>query len=201
LKFYISFIVILLCSCSSIPPTDQPINRISQNATERQRQLSQLENWNIRGKIAFIQPEERSNASLFWQYQAKPLKQKLNLTTYLGINVLSIESKNNTHSIEIDGETYQGNDLEELIYNLTGLVLPSKALTAWLKGIPYLYHDTIEYNAKTNLPLSLTSQYNGHMWLITYSNYHNVNGYLLAKSFTIKQQDLTIKIRINQWNT
>jgi len=172
-----------------------------QNANDRTRQLSQLKAWDIQGKIAFIQPGKRERASLNWQYQQEPLNQKLNLTSYLGINVLHLASENGQHKVEVDGEEYQSDDLEYLIYSLTGLTLPTEALSYWLKGIPYLKQDKLEYDELTQLPSKLTSRYNGQHWQVKYGKYQIVNQYRLATSFTISQSELTIKILVNKWTT
>ena len=102
--------------------------------------------------------------------------------------------------LKLMDQEYQGTNLNQLIYSLTGLTLPAQALTYWLKGIPFSSHDTIEFSEQTKLPSKLTSNYDDETWQISYKNYQNINGYLLAKSFTIKQNQLTIKIQINHWN-
>ena len=119
----------LISGCTTIHKPDEAAVGLTQNAGERLNQLAQLKSWTIQGKIAFLQQDKRERASLNWQYQEEPLNQRLNLTTYLGINVLHLESKNNWHIVEVDGQEYQSDDLEYLILSLTGLTLPAQALT------------------------------------------------------------------------
>ena len=90
--------------------------------------------------------------------------------------------------------------MDDLISTLTGLTLPTQALTFWLKGLPHSKKDNIVYNELTNLPSSLISQYNGKTWHISYDNYQTVNHHQLATKFTISQNDLTIRIFIKRWS-
>ena len=193
-------LVLLVSACSSIPKNQQTSPITQQQISKREYTLQSLTDWQLQGKIAFIQPGKREKANINWRYQTTPLNQKLNLTTYLGINVLQLKSKNGRHTVEVDGDEYHSDNLSQLIYSLTGLTLPTQALTYWLKGIPFTDSDVIVLDQASKLPSQLTSLYNDELWQISYKNYQNINGYLLAKNFIIKQQQLTIKIQINHWN-
>ncbi|MEW6992427.1 lipoprotein insertase outer membrane protein LolB [Colwelliaceae bacterium 6441] len=187
----------ILYGCASKKNIEQPIKVQSNDA--RIELLQTIKQWKINGKIAFIEKNKRESASIFWQYDQRQQSQKLNLTTFLGINVLSLISEKGLHIIEVDGETYRGNNLEQLIYSFTDLPLPTQALNFWLKGLPYSDNDQFSFNQLTGLPSELTSVYQGSTWHIQYRNYQQVNGMTLPHSFTIKQNELTIKISINQW--
>ena len=199
-KFCLFLLFILfLHGCSLV--SNQPNNTttvINQTLKERNQQMKALSQWQISGKIAFIQQDKRDSANLFWQH-LDAQNQRLNLTTYLGINVLKLESKNGLHTLEVDGKTYQGDDLSVLIYQLTQLPLPTKALHYWLKGLPYLQTDQITLDEKTSLPKLLTSTFNQQKWQISYQGYQTVNSHQLATKLVIKQEQLTIKININEW--
>jgi len=189
-----------LSGCSTISNKDSQI-LIKQSPQQRITQLEQLQQWKIKGKIAFIEKKSRNSATLSWQVNESKNTQLLNLTSYLGLNVLQLDSSKNNHKIQVDGKTYHGRDLEALIYSITGLTLPTKALTFWLKGIPYQEDDKISYQQSTQLPLTLSSNYNNELWQVSYANYQQINGYSLATKFSIRKDDLLIKIVINDWST
>lgn len=189
---------LVLSGCSTIPNKDSQV-LITQTPQQRITQLQQLQQWKIKGKIAFIEKKSRNSATLSWQVDENENSQKLNLTTYLGINVLQLNSNANSHKIQVDGKTYHGRDLETLIYSITGLTLPTKALTFWLKGIPYQENDKISYQETTQLPLTLSSYYNNELWQVSYSNYQQISSYSLATKFSIRKDDLLIKIVVNDW--
>lgn len=197
---YFSFLLLisfLLNGCASRQvPLQQPE---TQSITERNKQLLTLIDWKISGKIAFIEKNKRQSASLQWHNQQSKQQQTLNLTTILGINVFHLESDNGYHQIKVDGKTYQGKDLPQLIHSFTGLTLPIQALTFWLKGLAYNKGDQITYHPDSQLPSQLISQYEDKTWTITYDKYQWQRGYHLASKFTISQQNVLIKIVVNNW--
>lgn len=192
-----------LSGCSLLPSkssTVDPLNQTQvslQTQLERNQQMRLLLEWEITGKIAFLNEKKRQSANLFWQH--KNNEQRLNLTTYLGINVMELKSKNNVYTIEVSDKTYQSDNLDTLIYQLTGFKLPTKALSYWLKGLTYLDSDEITFDPITHLPQQLTSFFNLQAWQIYYQQYKLFNQHQLATKITIKQDDLTIKIAIKDW--
>lgn len=200
LKPLLSFLVLmtfLLSGCTSSPKKQVPL--IKQSTQERLANLQQLTQWRINGKIAFIETNKRNSATLSWRVNELDETQKLSLTSYLGINVLQLESNKNQHTLQVDGKTYQESNLDMLIYSLTGLTLPTKALSYWLKAIPYQATDVITYQESTKLPDTLSSYYNNELWQVRYSNYQQIGDYSLAKKLSIQKGDLLIKIAINTW--
>ena len=93
-----------------------------------------------------------------------------------------------------------------MIYTLTGLVLPTKALSTWLKGIKFNNQDEIFYNENSKLPEKLISysfeQQNKtkQIWQIEYRDYKSFSGHQLATKFNITHDNLTIKIALSQWS-
>ncbi|MDO6446448.1 lipoprotein insertase outer membrane protein LolB [Colwellia sp. 1_MG-2023] len=192
-------LLLLLHGCASNKIIERSSTSLHDTKEARLEKLKHIQQWQIKGKIAFLQKNKRESASLFWQYHQDTGQQTLKLTTYLGINVLTLHTDNGQHRVEIDGENYQSDNLEQLIYSLTGLILPTNALNYWLKGQVYSAADTISYDKQSELPNKLTSYYQGNIWQISYKKYQQVNDVSLAHQLSIKQNDLTIKIMINQW--
>ena len=194
---------LLLSGCANKPNTspEEITEHISQE--ERKAKLLAKSNWQIKGKIAFIQQlegkDKRESATIIWRANEKLATQELNLTSYLGINVLQLKSNKHQHLIKVDGEEYRGNDLPLLIYSLTGLVLPTNALSFWLKGLAYKDDDLVKVNVVTQLPTHISSQFEGDNWQIKYDNYRWFDNVQLATKFTIQKEDLLIKIIINKW--
>jgi outer membrane lipoprotein LolB len=203
--FYSTYLFILvvcimaLTGCSTTSPKAvQPL--VKQTHQQRNIQLQQLHQWKIKGKIAFFEKDTRNSFTLLWQVDKNTESQQLKLNHSLGINVLQLDSMANNHKIQVDGETYHGYDLEKLIYSITGLTLPTQALTFWLKGMPFQETDNISYQKTTQLPQTLSSHYNDELWQVSYANYQQIDGYNLATKFSIKNDDLLIKIVINDWS-
>ena len=199
-KLLIPCLLMLLTvtSCTSINNSSQVIinDKLIQTRTT---ELAQFSHWQVKGKIAFIQQQNRESASLFWQVNEAKASQLLKLTTYLGINVLSLEQSKQQVSITVDGEKHHSDNIDQLIWQLTGLTLPTKAMHFWLKGLPFAEHDRIVFDAK-GLPKTLTSFYQGRVWQINYQTFKQYQNVVLPNKLTVKQNDLTIKLAINQWS-
>ncbi len=196
---FIIFLLTVLSACTSTKDVPIDNNQLTQSIEYRNEQLLKLNTWTIAGKIAFINSKERQSATLHWQKDQNTHSESLNLSTVFGINVLELKREKSNFSLEVDGETYQTQDLDNLIYQLTGLNLPTRAMSHWLKGIAYLPSDYIQYHDITQLPTMLTSNYNNRSWQINYSKYHHIGPFQLAKQLTIRQDDLRIKIVIHSW--
>lgn len=114
--------------------------------------------------------------------------------------MFSLSTQNGQHKLEVDGKEYQSDNLEWLLYDLTGYLLPVSQLHAWLKGVSDNEQDFIQYDARTQLPASLSSFHNNREWRVKYSHYKNLGNLPLAHRLNITQGDLTIKIMINRWH-
>lgn len=195
----------ILSGCATKPSNDSPVLIVQQSATQRATQLTQVKQWRLRGKIAFIEQHKnkknkRESATIAWQVNEINHTQELNLTSYLGINVLHLASEHNHHLIKVDGKEYRANNLTQLVHSLTGLTLPTKALTFWLKGLPYQSTDEVKLSHTTQLPVSLNSFSDNVQWQIDYNKYQIFDGVPMATQFTIKKDSLLIKIAINKWS-
>lgn len=200
-QFIILFFISILSACSSINDIPVEGNQVNQDIETRNKQVAALNEWTITGKIAFINSQQRQSATLYWQKNETEKTESLNLSTLFGIKVLELEQRQDNFTLEVDGNVYDTQNLDALIYSLTGLNLPTRAMNHWLKGLAFLPTDKIVYHAKTQLPQSLTSRYNNKVWQVKYSNYYHIEQFQLAKQLTITQGDLRIKIVIHSWKT
>ncbi len=194
----------MLSGCATKPNIVSKDNMQILNSEQRVALLQKKKAWRLRGKIAFIQkiPDEqdkRESATIFWQVDENKNKQTLDLTSYLGINVLHLSSTQGEHFLKVDGKEYHSDNLSQLIYSLTGLTLPTEALSFWLKGLPYQADDQVVFDSKTSLPQSITSNYHNASWQISYEKYQIFKQLPMATKFTIKKNGLLIKIAIKQW--
>lgn len=196
-KFFSIFlmVILLLSGCAS---QHKNTTIIPQPALDREAALSSVSNWKIKGKIAFISPKERQSANLYWL--KRDAQQQLNLTSILGTNVFSIDSTGDFHTLTLDGKNYQGTNLDQLILELTGLKLPVDALGHWIKAIHHTSADQISYDPSSQLPRQLTTLHNGELWRIDYSNYRQIDHVALPLNIAIVQNELIIKLKINQWD-
>ncbi|MBB6544137.1 lipoprotein insertase outer membrane protein LolB [Thalassotalea piscium] len=192
-------LLLLVVSCSTKPTFDHQSLPTNYSPENRLLFLTAIKNWQISGKIAFIEGKEKKSATLFWQNNPKSQSEQLNLTTYLGINVLDVSFNGDIYTIRVEDKIYRHSDIDYILQSLSGYYLPSQALKQWIKALPFNSDDDIVYHKDTQLPVSINSYYDNKVWKILYSEYTRVNGIPLPKRLTIKQNNLTIKLIINQW--
>lgn len=190
-QLFLFSLLLLVTACSTKP--SQPLIDNSMRA----QQIAKLDDWQFSGKIGFISPQKKQSANLFWLQQ--PEQQQIKLTTFLGINVLSIEGQDPHYQLTVDGENYQTDNLTDLVYQLTGLVLPTQALTRWLLAAPYHPNDQVIYNDVSALPSELISHNYATAWHVYYQQYQPVKNMMLPMQLTLVQQNIKVKIKINQW--
>ncbi len=202
---YYLFILFTLSGCATTPSNNTSTLIVQHSTAQRETQLAQIKKWQLHGKIAFIEQHKdkkgkRESAAIIWRVNNINQTQELSLTSYFGINVLYLGSKKNQHLIKVEGKEYHTNNLTQLVHSLTGLTLPTKALSFWLKGLAYQSTDHLEYSPTTQLPLYIKSYYDNVQWQINYSRYQVFDGVQMATKFTIKTDDLFIKIAVKEWS-
>ncbi|TRX56401.1 lipoprotein insertase outer membrane protein LolB [Thalassomonas sp. M1454] len=184
-----------LSGCSSTPEATDA--ELFQDENQRSQQLENVTHWTIKGKIAFISPQEKQSANLFWQQQQDKIT--LKLTTFLGVNVLSLNSDDGLYTLKADGKTWRNENLDQLLSQVTNLNLPVNSLIYWVKGLKASNDDIITYSATNALPSQLQAWANNKFWQIEYQSYRLIDQYRLANKLTVKHNDLTIKMAISSW--
>ena len=193
-----AFIIAALLSifgCNTIPKASDA--ELFQDKNQRSQQLEKINDWTIKGKIAFITPQEKQSANLFWQQEQDKIT--LKLTTFLGVSVLSLNSENGLYTLKADGKTWQDEDIDLLLEQVTNLKLPVKSLIYWVKGLKASNEDIITYSATNALPSQLQAWVNNKFWQVNYQSYRLIGQYRLANKLTVKHNDLTIKMAISSW--
>lgn len=196
--FIVSIIILFLSNCSSLNHSKKSVKEYQQPKDYSQA-VAKITEWEVQGKIALLQKDKRESANLYWKNNETSQQQTLNLTTYLGINVLKLSSQREKHTLEVNGEKHQTRDINQMILQLTGYQLPTEALSFWLKGSAFSANDTVEVDSTSFLPKRISSFYAGAHWTIDYIKYTPFSGYQLPTQIVLKQKDFTLKIIIHQW--
>lgn len=168
------------------------------NATVKenwQRQLLQQDTWQVTGKLAVIQTKKRQSVNLFWS--TSPNKDNLNLTSFVGTSVLSLEKTPIQTTLDLNGETHTGKNAQALVFWLTGMNLPFLDDPHWLKGLP----NTQDYVADKRNRVSQASltDTKGELWQIRYSDYKKHGGYWLPYAITLTHNTVKLKLKVYSW--
>ena len=194
----LSLVLILLNGCTLLQSSVKPsANLIKANSVKA------LTQWQANGKIAIISENKRQSANFNWLQHNEDYKTYFN--TFLGINVLTVKRDSDGIVIAVEGNTYQGDNPEQLVFDLTGWWLPMDQLSRWLKADVTGEEGTISRNAQgqVNQFIPRCSQtLCSTEYVIKYGAYRQIEQLLLPHSVTLQANGLarqTLKIKIQQW--
>jgi len=189
--FFYLFFFLILTGCAQIPKSELPSN----NSWEfNQTQVKKLTDWSFSGKLGIFTSEGRDSVNIHWQQTLTGFHIRLNGP--LGINILDVQKMGN-NTLIIDGKEYISNDPEQLITELSGMVLPIEQLQQWIKGNPSAANYQLDSNQK--LTSLIGGQLSTGFWLINYSDYRTINDIDLPHNLQLTRGDLRLKFRISSW--
>lgn len=191
-------IALLLSACvSKTPHTSMERSSDSPQWRQQQAQLKQINHFETRGAFAFLGDQQKVYARFNWQQQSNN-RYRLLLTSPLGSTELQLDQQGNTVQIvDNKGQRYQGNDAQQLVYQLTGMQIPLQNLRQWMLGLP---GSADHYSLNGNYQLQTADyQANGINWHLSISEYRNDVQPPLPASLELKTVGQRIKLRMDSW--
>jgi outer membrane lipoprotein LolB len=200
---FFGLLLVLVSACTTVP--EGPKQAV--NLTAQLKKVADVNQWQMRGKIAFRQGKEGASVNLNWKNDSGDFD--FRLTNFLGVTLVDLTVDNEQSVLEADGETYKDAEPEPLIYQVTGMIVPVDSLLSWVKGLP-LAGDKYTLTDK-GLVNTLESECNYcRNWQVSYDNYGsvettNAEQVWLPHSITLTQQETEnspktqLKIKIYQW--
>ena len=186
-------LLMLLQSCGTTAP------RLSAQDVElrwqqRQQQLSVLPNWRLRGRIGFISERESGSGSLYWEQKGE--QYQLRVVAPLGRGSINISGDAAGVQFETDkGEQQYAGDVEQLIWERTGWMIPVQRLRYWVLGLPSDIKDEQYQLDEAGRLASVRSD----QWQVQYLRYRNVENLELPAKIIVQGPDLKIKVAVSEW--
>jgi len=191
--FFLTLSVIVLSGCAQ-----KPVSLPEASTTQHQIKLTTFNNWQIKARVSIKTKDDAFTASLLWQQQ--PPNQIVELNGMLGQNYARIEVNPELASLRIeDNPIYQARQVEELMMNHLGYILPVTAMTNWLKGSSA---GVIEEQWSLN-EAGYIAELRDRGWRITYKRYASFPGIKdlqLPSRLTLTNGQETIKIAVQSWS-
>ena len=203
---------LVLIACVSRPSLE------SQAVIQLNNNLAKLQQWKLKGKIAWITTTERKSAYMNWQQNVNTMQ--FDLSNVVGINLASLSYNGELATLKADGKEYHDPSPSLLIYKTTGWKVPLEPLSSWVKGaISPNGRQFNELNKNVSINNQKITRYKNGLikqikpncemcdqWTIDYTSYENVSigaiKYQLPKQISMfnSASQATIKIRISQWS-
>ena len=168
--FFLSALILVLNGCATTPDPSAPVTDESHERwSQRQQQLSSIDHWQIRGRVALFVDDDVYNLGLNWMLNND--HSTLKLEAALGQGMIKLE-KNNSHVTLLtnEGKSYSGRNAEQVLHQATGWSIPVIGLESWIKGIN---HNNSDYLPDID-SMGRASTLLQDDWKINYLQYNEV---------------------------
>ncbi len=198
LRPFIIFVLssLLLAGCTSVP---ESITSVEWQAHEKK--LATIQDFQVTGKLGYIGPDQRQNLNFFWKHSTA--FSQLRLTTILGQTALNLTITPQGAKVETyDDQVLSDRHANQLIYQLTGLMMPVEHMPDWLLGLP-TDADTFQLSQANTLQ-TLNKQIGPNDWNIAYERYSDIQWHAqnlpLPNRLKLTTSDVKINLLITKWN-
>jgi outer membrane lipoprotein LolB len=191
---WVAAAVLFLSGCANIPSQSTPANP-AQAWQQRLTELSGLESWEVKGKLAVKTHRRGGQASMLWHRQRQD--HLINLYGPLGGGGVILTSTADEATLRDHKKmSYHAETAEELLYQVAGWKVPFGFMQYWLLGIPKpdeLYEESIDDWGR----LQVLKQSG---WQIKILEYRDFSGRELPRKFLMTALPGTLHIADDESN-
>ena len=177
--------LILVGGCSSKPINYDPASI----------NLSKLDHWLVKARVAIKTPEESVSATLDWEKKAEDFD--FHIYGMFGATYAHLIQQGNQATLKLpEDQVFYHNDAEQLLYQSLGWDFPVDALSFWIKGLPSgKSGEALTRDLEDNL-----SEVTYGDWRVTFSRYQNYSGHLMPKMIKAEHPQLSLKVVVKDWD-
>lgn len=181
----------LITGCSTMAPTTAPMKTSWENRTKN---LSNLQNWSLNGKIGIQSAQDSGSATIDWAQRGQSFA--ISLYGPLGSNGLKLNGQPGAVNMTTsDGKHASATSPEQLLRQQWGWNLPVSNLKYWVIGLPVPGMEASKQFDQYHRLTSMTQQ----NWMIQYLGYTNVGGIELPNRINVTSNALRAKLVIYDW--
>jgi len=198
MRYFHLVILVLLTSLTACAPIWQtrPVESAESLWATRHAQLTQLEQWKIKGRTVITQDREGWNAGLRWQESDGEYQIKLEGPFAQGGVTLEGNEKVVVLTLS-DGQKKSARTPEVLLAETLGWNLPVSALRYWVRGLPFNLKgiQSMKYDEKGRLTHLVQEG-----WEIKFLRYIPFEEYSMPSKIFIKHPELSVRVAITDWS-
>ncbi|MBA1280364.1 MULTISPECIES: lipoprotein insertase outer membrane protein LolB [Pseudomonadaceae] len=188
-------LVLLLAGCAGLGPQESiegPGNK--EDWTTHKARVSEIDGWQISGKIGIRAPQDSGSGTLFWLQRQDYFD--IRLSGPLGRGATRLTGRPDAVALEVAGQgRYEAESPEALVESQLGWQLPVSSLLWWVRGLPAPdSRSRIALDANGRLA---NLQQDG--WDIQYLGYSEEGGYALPSRIKLAGRDLQITLVVKDW--
>ena len=196
LRGLVLLLVVALSSCSSLREVSAPVD---DSMAQRIAQLSLLDDWSMRGRIAVKQPEGSGQGKILWEQAGETAD--IGLAGPLGagaINIHWVPDELTMVGADLDVQhRYTGGDAaEQFLAEQLGWQFPAASIRYWLLGIPNPGYQFEQEFGEAGELLSISQL----GWRVQYQRFARVDAHLLPSKLQIQNTEVRLRLIVDSWS-
>lgn len=188
-------LIALLAGCAGLTSKEALEGQGDAQSWQAHKQrISNLDAWQINGKVGIRAPKDSGSGTLFWLQRQDYYD--IRLSGPLGRGAARLTGRPGEILLEVANQgRYQAASPEQLLQDQLGLNLPVSHLLWWIRGLP-------SPDSKSRLNLdgqSHLAQLSQDGWYVEYLSYAEQNGFWLPERIKLSGFDLQVTLVIKDW--
>jgi outer membrane lipoprotein LolB len=188
-------LALLLAGCAGLAPQESvegPGN--AEDWAAHKAQVSEIDGWQISGKIGIRAPQDSGSGTLFWLQRQDYFD--IRLSGPLGRGATRLTGRPEAVALEVAGQgRFEAKSPEALVESQLGWQLPVSNLLWWVRGLPAPdSRSRVALDANGRLA---SLQQDG--WDVQYLGYSEEDGYTLPSRIKLAGRDLQITLVVKDW--
>jgi outer membrane lipoprotein LolB len=188
-------LALLLAGCAGLAPQESvegPGN--AEDWEAHKAQVSEIDGWQISGKIGIRAPQDSGSGTLFWLQRQDYFD--IRLSGPLGRGATRLTGRPEAVALEVAGQgRFEAKSPEALVESQLGWQLPVSNLLWWVRGLPAPdSRSRVALDANGRLA---SLQQDG--WDVQYLGYSEEDGYTLPSRIKLAGRDLQITLVVKDW--
>jgi outer membrane lipoprotein LolB len=194
-KLLIPALTLLLAGCAGLGPQESVEGPGDTGDWKAHKaQISEIDGWQINGKIGIRAPQDSGSGTLFWLQRQDYFD--IRLSGPLGRGATRLTGRPDAVALEVAGRgRFQAKSPEALVESQLGWQLPVSNLLWWVRGLPAPdSRSRVALDANGRLA---NLQQDG--WDVQYLGYSEEDGYTLPSRIKLAGRDLQITLVVKDW--
>ncbi|MCG6541516.1 lipoprotein insertase outer membrane protein LolB [Pseudomonas sp. KSR10] len=188
-------LILLLAGCAGLGPQESVEGPGSADDWKAHKaQISEIDGWQINGKIGIRAPQDSGSGTLFWLQRQDYFD--IRLSGPLGRGATRLTGRPDAVALEVAGQgRFEAESPEALVESQLGWQLPVSNLLWWVRGLPAPdSRSRVALDANGRLA---NLQQDG--WDVQYLGYSEQSGFSLPSRIKLAGRDLQITLVIKDW--
>ena len=188
-------LALLMAGCAGLAPQETVEGPgDSQSWKAHKEQISEIDGWQINGKIGIRAPQDSGSGTLFWLQRQDYFD--IRLAGPLGRGAARLTGRPDAVALEVAGQgRFEAESPEALVQSQLGWQLPVSNLLWWVRGLA-------APDSRSRIVLDqggrlASVQQDG--WNVQYLSYEDESGYMLPSRIKLSGRDLDITLVIKDW--